>query len=155
DGKYVALSASMQGMAERLFRAIGRPDLITDPRFATNTARVENNDILDSIVAEFMQTHTEAENLALFGPAGVTVGPVLDPSELLTDPFVAARECLVELPDRDMGRLPMHNVAMRLSATPGALARPAPELGADNDAVLGALGVTAAARADLRTRGVI
>ncbi|MGH7084239.1 MAG: CaiB/BaiF CoA transferase family protein [Acetobacteraceae bacterium] len=155
DGKYVALSASMQGMAERLFRVIGRPDLITDPRFATNTARVENNDILDAIVAEFMQAHTQAENLALFGPAGVTVGPVLDPSELLTDPFVSERECLVELPDREMDRLPMHNVAMRLSETPGALARPAPELGADNEAVLGALGVTAAARADLRTRGVI
>ncbi|MGH7102520.1 MAG: CaiB/BaiF CoA transferase family protein [Acetobacteraceae bacterium] len=155
DGKYVALSASMQGMAERLFRVIGRPDLIADPRFATNTARVENNDVLDSIVAEFMQAHTRDENLALFGPAGVTVGPVLDPSELLADPFTAERECLVELPDAEMGRLPMHNIAVRLSETPGALARPAPELGADNEAVLGALGVTPSARADLRTRGVI
>lgn len=43
DGKYVALSASMQVMAERLFRVIGREDLITDPRFATNSARVANN----------------------------------------------------------------------------------------------------------------
>lgn len=155
DGKYVALSASMQGMAERLFRVIGRPDLIADPRFATNTARVENNDVLDSIVAEFMHAHTREENLSLFGPAGVTVGPVLDPSELLSDPFAAERECLVELPDQDMGRLPMHNVAVRLSETPGALARPAPELGADNQSVLGALGITTAALATLRERGVI
>ncbi|MGH7066647.1 MAG: CaiB/BaiF CoA transferase family protein [Acetobacteraceae bacterium] len=155
DGKDVALSASMQAMAERLFQAIGRPDLIADPRFATNTARVANNEILDSIVAGFMQAHTQEENLALFDRAGVTVGPVLDPSELLTDPFVAGRECLVELPDKDMGRLPMHNLAVRLSETPGALSRPAPDLGENNEAVLGMLGIAPSALAGLHERGVI
>lgn len=136
DGKYVALSASMQAMAERLFRAIGRPDLITDPRYATNTARVENNDTLDPIVAGFMAAHTQAENLALFAEAGVTVGPVCDVADLMGDPFVAERECLIELPDEEMGALPMHNIPVRFSATPGALARPAPALGADNEAIL-------------------
>lgn len=155
DGKYVALSASMQAMAERLFRVIGRPELISDPRFATNTARVVNNDLLDPIVAEFMRAHTQEENLALFDRAGVTVGPVCDPAELMAHPFVVERECLVALPDKDMGSLPMHNIPARLSATPGVLARPAPELGADNEDILGMLDVDPAARAALRERGII
>jgi formyl-CoA transferase len=130
DGKYVALSASMQVMAERLFRVMGRPDLITDPRFATNTARVANNDTLDPIVAAFMAAHTQAEALAVFEQAGVTVGPVCDPADLMDSAFIREREALISLPDADMGRLPMHNIPARLSATPGAMARPAPALGA-------------------------
>jgi crotonobetainyl-CoA:carnitine CoA-transferase CaiB-like acyl-CoA transferase len=155
DGRYVALSASMQAMAERLFRVIGRPELIEDPRFATNTARVANNDRLDPIVAEFMAAHTQAEALALFGEAGVTVGPVCDAAELMTHPFVVERECLVELPDAEMGSLPMHNIPVRLSETPGVLARPAPALGADTADVLDGLGIDETERAALRQRGVI
>lgn len=155
DGKYVALSASMQTMAERLFRVIGRPELIEDPRFATNTARVRNNDILDPIVAAFMRAHTQGENLVLFGRAGVTVGPVCDPAELMTHPLVVERECLIGLPDKEMGRLPMHNIPARLSETPGVLARPAPELGADNEAVLGMLDIDRNTLAALRERGVV
>jgi crotonobetainyl-CoA:carnitine CoA-transferase CaiB-like acyl-CoA transferase len=155
DGRYVALSGSMQAMAERLFRVIGRPELIDDPRFATNTARVANNDALDPIVAEFMRAHTQEEALELFSRAGVTVGPVCDAAELMTHPFVRERECLVELPDKEMGALPMHNIAVRLSETPGILARPAPDLGADNEAVLGLLGIGPEAAASLRERGII
>ncbi|HET9148706.1 MAG TPA: CoA transferase [Acetobacteraceae bacterium] len=155
DGKYVALSASMQVMAERLFRVIGRPELIDDPRFSTNTARVANNDLLDPIVAEFMARHTQEQALALFGEAGVTVGPVCDAAELVAHPFVRERECLVELPDAEMGSLPMHNIPVRLSETPGALMRPAPELGADNAEILAPLGIDQTALAALRERGVI
>jgi formyl-CoA transferase len=155
DGKFVALSASMQAMAERLFRAIGRPELVEDPRFATNTARVENNDLLDPIVAEFMGARTQAETLALFERAGVTVGPVCDAGELMTHPYVVERECLVALPDAMMGTVPMHNIPARLSLTPGVMARPAPALGADTEAVLGLVGIGPDALAGLRERGLI
>ncbi|HQT84267.1 MAG: CoA transferase [Acidiphilium sp. 37-64-53] len=155
DGKYVALSASMQVMAERLFRVMGRPDLITDPRFATNTARVANNDILDPIVAAFMAAHTQAEALAVFEQAGVTVGPVCDPADLMDSQFIREREALISLPDADMGRLPMHNIPARLSATPGAMARPAPALGADTTAILRLIDVDPATIETLQARGVL
>ncbi|MCF3947251.1 CaiB/BaiF CoA transferase family protein [Acidiphilium iwatense] len=155
DGKYVALSASMQQMAERLFRVIGRPELIVDPRFATNSARVAHNDLLDPIVAEFMAAHTQAENLALFDQAGVTVGPVCDPADLIAHDFVREREALIALPDPEMGSLPMHNIPVRLSETPGALTRPAPELGADTEDVLALIETDTAAIAALRERKVI
>lgn len=155
DGKYVALSASMQVMAERLFRVIGRSDLLDDPRYATNSARVANNDTLDPIVAEFMASRSRAECLALFDEAGVTVGPVCDPADLMEDEFVREREAIIALPDAETGQLPMHNIPPRLSETPGAIRRPAPALGADTDDVLALTGTDAAAIAALRARGVV
>jgi formyl-CoA transferase len=140
DGKYVALSASMQAMAERLFNTIGRSDLISDSRFLSNADRVAHNDELDPIVAEFMASHTQEENLEIFQQAGVTVGPVYDIGQLMEHPYIRGREVLVNVPDTDLGELPMHNVIARLSGTPGALRTPAPALGQHNRELLGELG---------------
>lgn len=141
DGKFVALSASMQSMAERLFAVMGREDLLTDARFRTNTDRVRNNDAIDAIVADFMRQRTQAENLELFDRAGVTVGPVCDAGDLMSHPYIVEREVLVTLPDPEMGELPMHNVVPRLSDTAGAIRSPAPKLGQHNTEILGAIGV--------------
>jgi len=140
DGKFVALSAAMQSMTEKLFQAIGRSELIIDPRFATNAARVSNVDTLDDIIAAFMADRTLEEALELFDAAGVTVGPVCTIADLLEHPFVREREVLISLPDRDMGEVPMHNVVPRLSASPGAIRSPAPRLGEHNAEILEALG---------------
>lgn len=155
DGAFVAMSASMQGMAERLFRVIGREDLITDPRFSTNTLRIQNNDTLDAIVADFMRQRTRPENLTLFAAANVTVGPVCDAADLAHDPYVIERESLITLPDAEMGELPMHNVVGRLSRTPGTIRTPAPALGEHTDAILAGLGHDAPTLARLRQDGVI
>jgi len=144
DGRFVALSASMQGMAEQLFRAIGRPELIDDPRFRNNTDRVENNDELDAIVAEFMGRHTQEECLQIFTEAKVTVGPVCDISQLMEHPYIQGREVLIESPDPELGTVPMHNVTPRLSETPGAVHSAAPELGQHNSELLTELGLSAA-----------
>ena len=119
DGRYVALLASMQAMAKRLFHAIGRPELIDDPRFRTNSDRVANNDQLDPIVAEFIAAHSQDQLLEIFDTANVTVGPVGDISQLFDHPYINDRAIIVELPDDEMGGVPMHNVAPRLSGTPG------------------------------------
>jgi crotonobetainyl-CoA:carnitine CoA-transferase CaiB-like acyl-CoA transferase len=141
DGRFVALSASMQSMAQRLFQVMGREDLIRDPRFATNTDRVRHNDAIDAIVAAFMRERTQAENLALFDRVGVTVGPVCDAADLMTHRYVAEREVLVELPDDEMDALPMHNIVPRLTGTPGAFRLPAPGIGDHTREILGAIGV--------------
>lgn len=155
DGAFVAMSASMQSMAERLFRVIGREDLITDPRFLTNADRVRNNDILDPIVADFMRQRTREENLKLFGDAGVTVGPVCDVADLAEHPYVIERESIVVLPDQETGELPMHNVVGRLSRTPGAIRTPAPELGEHTEEILAGIGVGEAELTRLREQGVV
>jgi crotonobetainyl-CoA:carnitine CoA-transferase CaiB-like acyl-CoA transferase len=155
DGHYLALSASTEDMARRLFRAIGRADMIDDPRFSKNAARLQHVDEVDRAIQDFVGARDQAEALAFFAKEEVTVGPIYDPSQIVHDPHVVEREVIVDMPDRDVGHLPMHNVSPRLSATPGALRRPAPELGEHTDAILGALGFEPAKIAAMRADGVI
>ena len=139
DKGWVALSASTQKMAERLFRAIGRGDMIEDPRFRTNSARLDNVDAVDQVIQDFIGQRTLAENLAFFEKEEVTVGPVYDPAGFEQDPHVKGRGVLVEVPDKDMGSVPMHDVVPRLSRTPGAIRTGAPDLGQHEDEILGPL----------------
>ena len=149
DGRFVAISASIQTMAERLFRAIGRPDMIEDPRFRTNTDRVRNIDACEAPIAAFIGARTLEENLAIFGAAEVTAAPVYEIDQYMADPHVIDRGLLVAAPDAALGSVPMHNVIPRLSATPGRLRRPAPELGEHTAEVMGGLGWDAARIAGL------
>ncbi|HTQ76361.1 MAG TPA: CoA transferase [Burkholderiales bacterium] len=154
DGHWVCLSASIQKMTERLFRAIGRPELIADPRYATNSARLAHADDLDRIIGDFIGQRTQAENVAYFGEHEVTIGPVYDIAQIVEDPHVIERELVADYPDDEMGSFPMHHVIPRLSRTPGAIRAPAPRLGQDNRALLAEAGVDDAAYARLLAAGV-
>ena len=70
-------------------------------------------------------------------------------------PFVREREVLVDLPDRLMESMPMHNVVPRLSGTPGALRTPAPAIGQHNAELLASLGYTDAEIEALAKAGVL
>lgn len=139
DGMYVALSASIEDMARRLFRAIGREDLIEDPKFRTNSDRLNHVEELDSIIQDFIGARDHEPLLKYFEEAEVTVGPVYDASQIMHDPHIVEREVIVEMPDDEMGSLPMHNISPRLSHTPGALRFRAPHLGEHTLEILRAL----------------
>jgi crotonobetainyl-CoA:carnitine CoA-transferase CaiB-like acyl-CoA transferase len=140
DGGYVCLSASTQGMAMRVFRSIGRPELCDDPRFNTNEARLAHSDELDAVIGAFIATRTVDENVAYFAEAEVTIGPVNDVARLVIDPHVRERALISDYPDADMGRFPTQAVTARLSATPGSIRAPAPKLGEHSRAVLAEAG---------------
>ena len=139
DGQFVAMSGSMQSMAMRILDTIGRSELKTDARFATNDARVAHRDQLDAIIGEFIGARTQQENLTLFEAAGVTVGPVCSVADLVDHPYTKGREVIVDIADRSMGSVPMHNVVPRLSRTPGGFRRPAPALGEHTAEILAEL----------------
>ena len=155
DGRFIAISASIQQMAERVFRAIGRADMIEDPRFRTNTDRVHHIDECDGIVASFILGKTLADNMAIFEAAEVTAIPVYEIDQLIDDPHVQERGVLVEAPDDEAGSVLMHNIIPRLSETPGRLRSAAPSLGQHNVEILSSLGRDAAAIAALVAAGVI
>ena len=155
DGKYVSLSASIQKMAERLFRSIERPDLIEDPRFRTNADRVKHADELDAIIGAFIAERTQTENVTFFEAAEVTIGPIYDTAQILEDPHFIEREVVADYPDSDMGALPMHHVVPRLSGTPGSVRTPAPRLGEHNRALLSEIGYDDIGYAELATSGVV
>src|SRR5580698_11588100 len=155
DGRFIAISASIQAMAERLFRAIGRADMIDDPRFRTNTDRVHNIDACDGAVAAFIAERTLAENMAVFEAAEITATPIFEIDQLMDDPHVHARGVLVEAPDDEAGSVLMHNIIPRLSETPGKLRTGAPALGQHTRSVLQSIGYDAARLAALAADGVI
>ena len=155
DGQFVALSASMQSMYERLMRTIGRPELIEDNRFLTNADRVQNNDQLDRVVAQFIESHDQYDVLQIFRDAGVTVGPVHDTLGMLNDPLVKENKVMVRLPDEEIDSVVMHNVAARLSETPGLIRSPAPTLGEHNSEILGDIGIDETELSTLGQQGVI
>jgi len=155
DGHYVALSASTQKMAERTFTAIGRADLIDNPRYRTNNERVKNAEELDAIIGEFIAARTQAENVAFFEKAEVTIGPIYDIRQIVADPHFIEREVLADYPDADMGEFPMHHVVPRLEATPGSIRTASPKLGQHNRELLAEVGVAPKDYDDLLSRRVV
>ena len=93
--------------------------------------------------------------MEVFERAEVTAAPVYDIDQFMADPHVLAREILVDLPDAEIGRLPMHNIIPRLSATPGRLRRPAPQLSEHTAEILGSLGFARAEIEGLARDGII
>jgi formyl-CoA transferase len=155
DGHFVALSASTQKMAERTFRAMGRADLIDNPRYRTNADRVKNAEELDAIIGEFIAERTQADNVAFFEKAEVTIGPIYDITQILEDPHFIDREVVADYPDPDMQAFPMHHVVPRLEGTPGSIRTLAPKLGQHNRELLREAGVDEASYAQLLRGGVV
>jgi crotonobetainyl-CoA:carnitine CoA-transferase CaiB-like acyl-CoA transferase len=140
DAKWVCLSASTQTMAERLLREIGHPELIEDPRFATNAARLDNVEELDQMIGRFIAKKSQQECIEFFNERSITVGPVYDMADISEDAHFHERNIVVELPDETMGTIPVHAVSPRLEKTPGNLYRAAPALGQHTEEVLRGLG---------------
>jgi crotonobetainyl-CoA:carnitine CoA-transferase CaiB-like acyl-CoA transferase len=155
DGRWISISASMQSMAERLYAAVGVPEMIKDPRFADNSARLAHADEAEQPVVDFIARHDSAECLAIFEAAEVTAAPIYDIDQFVNDPHVQARQIVVDMPDEDIGSVTMHNVIPRLSATPGALRRAAPNLGQHTAEVLERVGVGGPELTALRSERIV
>ena len=155
DGSYVAMSASTETMARRVFQAIGRPDMIEDPRFRSNSDRLKHRAQVDEAVGAWFATRTREDALRLMRDANVTVGPVYSIADAMVDPHFREREIIVAVEDGELGRVPMHNIVPRLSETPGAWRRPAPLLGEQTDAILAEVGFTPEMIARLRKQGAV
>jgi formyl-CoA transferase len=155
DGRFVALSASTQKMAERTFTAMGRADLIDNPRYRTNADRVKNAEELDAIIGAFIAERSQADNVAFFEKAEVTIGPIYDITQILEDPHFIDREVVADYPDPDMQAFPMHHVVPRLEGTPGSIRTLAPALGEHNRELLREAGIDDTKYAQLLKGGVV
>jgi crotonobetainyl-CoA:carnitine CoA-transferase CaiB-like acyl-CoA transferase len=121
DGRWVALSAGTQQIANRIFRAIDQPGLAENPMYATPQARRENADAVDAIVAKWIARHSLEDVLSAFNNEQAPIAPVYDTAQLVADPHYLARESIITLPDDDLGEVTMQNIVPRLSRTPGRI----------------------------------
>ncbi|ALS25182.1 MULTISPECIES: CaiB/BaiF CoA transferase family protein [Paenibacillus] len=155
DGKWVAISGSSQPIVERILKAVEREDLITDPRFKDNQARLQHAEEIDGVIAEWMSRHTQSEVLARFHECDATIAPTYTIEDIFKDPHFRARGNIVEVPDGDFGKVKMLNTAPKFSRTPGRIRHSGLEKGACNDEVFGKLGLSKAALDELKKNEII
>jgi crotonobetainyl-CoA:carnitine CoA-transferase CaiB-like acyl-CoA transferase len=155
DYVYVFTSRANADHWTRLLKAIGRDDLIGDPRYDTGPARGERAAEVDEIIATWTRQHTKQEAMKLIGEAGVPAGAVFDTLELMNDPSLAERGIMQSVEHPTTGRYKMPAWPVRFDGAP-AKVKPSPLLGQHNAEVLGGwLGIGAAEVEALRTEGIV
>jgi crotonobetainyl-CoA:carnitine CoA-transferase CaiB-like acyl-CoA transferase len=133
DGSMVLIAANQDTVFTRFAKAMGRPELATDPRYESHAARGQHQTELDSLIGEWTRTKDRGEILRIMDEAGVPAGLIYRAPEMLQDPHFKAREAIVSVPHPDFGEMRMQNVAPHLSETPGSIRSPSPRLGEHND----------------------
>jgi formyl-CoA transferase len=156
DGQLMLIAANQDAVFRRLGAAMGREDLAEDPRFATHSARGMHHEEIDSLISAWTATLSLDELSETLHGNGVPAGLIYRVPEMLEDPHFKARNDIIELPHREFGTIAMHNVAPRLSQTPGSVRWVGPELGEHNTEIYGGLlGLDEAELAARRVAGVI
>lgn len=154
DGE-VALAPSQEQSYQRLVDALAMPELRQDPRFATNDLRVANRAAMNAAVEARLMTDTTEHWIEVLNAAGVPCGRIMGLAEAFADPQIVAQEMVVTQHHPGHGDVRMLGFPMKFTEAPCQLRRPAPEIGADTDAVLGELGYGADEVARLRQARVI
>ncbi len=155
DGEHL-ISGNQDTVWKRLAEAMGRPELGEDPRYATHSARGENQGELDELIGKWSMTLSSAELEEILNEHAVPNGKIYTAPDMLADAHFAAREAIVKLAHPQLGEFPMQNVVPKLSDTPGEIRWVGPELGEHTDEVLAeVLGMSAERASELRGAGVI
>ena len=156
DGKYLCIIAAGDGLFPRLCRAMGREDLLAEPRFKTMALRAEHGDEINAIVAEWVASKPSMELQAILEKHEVPFGVAYSVADIFADPHIAERGAIETVDDPTIGPIRMQGVYPRFSRTPGRVVRGAPILGSDNGAVYkGLLGLGDAELDELAAEGVI
>jgi len=138
DG-WVMLGVNTNSIWRRFLKAIGREDLKDDPRLKDDRTRFQNRHLIQSIVGQWAKERTVGEIVEQLTRTRVPCGPVNNIAQMVNDPQVKAREMLVDMEYPGVGQVPLPGVAIKMSETPGAVERRAPDAGENNVEVYGEL----------------
>ena len=156
DGEFIHITAMGDTVFRRLVEVMAQPELITDARFATATARSTHHEALDDLIARWTGRHTLADLERQLAAVGVPATRIFTIADIFGDPHYRARGSIAAAPDDDLGTVAMANVVPRLSATPGAVRHAGHRVGQDTRQVLrDLLGLADAQIEALAQRGVI
>ncbi|HLZ07260.1 MAG TPA: CoA transferase, partial [Chloroflexota bacterium] len=132
DGRWLAMSASSQSIAERVLRLVGREDLVAEPWFRDHSGRLAHADELDAIISEWVGDRDVEEVMKTFEQFDAAIAPIYSIVEIFQDPQYRARETIATVDDPRLGPVKIQNIVPRLSRTPGRIRHLGPELGEHN-----------------------
>jgi crotonobetainyl-CoA:carnitine CoA-transferase CaiB-like acyl-CoA transferase len=148
------IAVGNEAMWKKFVRVIGLPALEADERFRSVATRVRNRAALTAEIDRALAGHPAQHWIDLFNREGIPSGPILTIEEMFKHPQIAAREMLLRIPHPGRGEFMTAGLPVKLSDTPGAIARP-PMIGEHTAAVLARFGFDAAEISRLRASGVI
>ncbi len=134
DG-HVVVSCGNDRLYQSLCRLLGREDLASDPRFATNPQRVRNRNELVPVLQEAFLARTTDEWLPELRAAGIPCGPINSVSQIFNDPHIQARGYVWECDHPKAGKIKLAGSPMHFSETPTRLYKAPPLLGEDDEKV--------------------
>jgi crotonobetainyl-CoA:carnitine CoA-transferase CaiB-like acyl-CoA transferase len=143
DG-WLTIGGANQPNWERLVRVLGAPEWLEDARFRSNAERMKNLEALVKLMNARLKNRKVDELIAALEAEGVPCGPINSIADMAADPQTAARGMVVELEHPRAGRTRALGLPIKLSATPGAVSRPAPTFGQHTREVLAEFGFSRA-----------
>lgn len=140
DDHWVVLVTSTDTTFNRLAAAMDRKDLLTDKHYHTNASRLENNDSINKIVADWISEHPREALLKKLDEYGVPISPVLSIADIFENEHYQARENIVEVKHPRLGEIKVPGIVPKFEKTPGSIRSVAPDLGENNEEILKGLG---------------
>ncbi len=136
DDRWVIVGCGNQKLWENFCNLVGRPELITDPRFIDNPTRTENVEDVTKVMNEIIGTKPMDEWLQILDDAGIPCAPISTMAEVVTDPQILSRDMIVPVEHPTAGTINVAGVPIKFSETPGAIKTAAPTLGQHTEEIL-------------------
>lgn len=155
DNRWASISASTQSIYKRLCEALGRKDLIDDPRFKQNQDRLKHRADLDFILREELKKYSLSELSEIFSIHHVGFSPICDVADVFANPQFIDRKVIITVDDEELGPVRMQSVVPLFSRTPGQVHRAGPSLGQHNEEIYSAIGIGLDEQKSLKNDGVI
>jgi crotonobetainyl-CoA:carnitine CoA-transferase CaiB-like acyl-CoA transferase len=137
---YFNLAVGNDQLWEKFCKAVGLDEIIYDPRFSTNSKRVENREAVVKIIDDLICTKESEQWLKILTDAGIPCGPIYTLDKLFSDPQVLHRKMVQTLDHSTAGKIKVTGVPIKLSETPGEILTAPPVLGQHTEDILIKLG---------------
>ncbi|GAC1421567.1 MAG: CaiB/BaiF CoA-transferase family protein [Burkholderiaceae bacterium] len=155
DGKYAVIAANGDAIVQRLLTLVGREDLHTDERFASNAQRVHHMDFIDTLIGGWTVQMDLSTCLGKLNDAGIPAGPIYSIEDIFEDAQYRSRNMILDVAHPEFGTLKVPGIVPKMSKTPGSVQWLGPKLGEHNHEVLREIGLTDAQIDAMACRGVI
>ena len=135
DQQMILIAANQDGVFSRLCKVMDMPQLSSDERYSTHSARGKNQQELDDLINDWTKTKSLKEVESLCNENGIPAGLIYKAKDMIEDPHFKAREAIIDIEHPEFGLIKMQNVAPKLSRNPGEVRQVGPKLGEHNNYV--------------------